>query len=301
MDRLTGYEVLAAVVDGGGFARAARALGMSVSMTSTHVSRLEQRVGTRLLTRSTRRLELTAAGQRFLAEARSILEAVAAAESSAGVGKRRPACRVRIDAPTSLGLRYILPSLAAFRAEFPSISLDLSLGDRGTQFRLDSFDVVLRVGDIDQGDVATTHLTETHFVQVAAPDYLRARGTPKTPEDLHGHDCILYASTGSPGGNHWRFERAGKTRWLRPRAVMTFNHGDAIRAAAVAGIGVAQTLDMLIKPDLESGGLIRILKDWNRTPVPVSALAARDRAASPAVAATLGFLANRVNWQAPVD
>src|SRR5271154_5693842 len=140
MDRLTGYEVFVAIVERGGFSRAARSLGMSVAMVSTHVSTLEARVGARLLTRSTRRVDLTADGQRFLADARAIVEAAANAEAGLGAAGRRPVGRVRIDVPGSMGLIYVVPALAAFRSENPGITLDLSLGDRGTVLRTEGCD-----------------------------------------------------------------------------------------------------------------------------------------------------------------
>ncbi len=301
MDRLTGYEVFVAIVERGGFSRAARSLGMSVAMVSTHISSLEARVGARLLNRSTRRVELTADGQRFLADARAIVEAAANAEAGFGAAGRRPVGRVRIDVPGSMGLIYVVPALAAFRSENPGITLDLSLGDRGTVLRTEGCDIVVRVGDIDGGDVAVTRLSQTRFVQVASPEFLARYGTPTDPDDLLGHDCILYASNTSPGGHHWRFEQGGRTKWLRPRAVITLNHGDAIRQAAIAGIGIAQTLEMLIEPDLESGRLVRLLNEWNRVPVPVNVFADRDRAASPAVAATLAFLVEGIRWSRSGD
>lgn len=135
-------------------------------------------------------------------------------------------------------------------------------------------------------------------MQVASPDYLARRGEPATPDDLHDHDCVLYATVDRPVGQ-WRFARGKERRSLRPASVATFNHGDAIAAAAVAGVGIAQTLEMLVVPELASGRLKPVLTEWNRESVDVQLFIPQDRTKRQAVRAVADFLQSRVDWACP--
>lgn len=296
MDRLTGLEVFAAIVDNGGFARAAQALRMSPAMVSTHLARLEARLGVPLLIRTTRRIELTQRGQQLLRETRHILAALTAAEDAAK-GSTTPAGHVRIDAPAAIGMAFIVPALKAFRLAYPQITLDLSLGDRGVIFRPDGFDIVVRVGDPPRTDAHVYKLSETRMVVVAAPAYLSANPAPQTPDDLAGHDCIIYSSVQSRDDHPWRFTADGVTRWVRPHEAIILNDGAAIQGAAAAGLGIAQTLEMLAAPDLASGRLVRLLDRWTQTPLPVYQFSPPDRQERLPVQAVRSFLATAINWQ----
>ena len=295
MDRLTALEVFVAIVEYNGFARAARVLRMSPAMVSTHMTRLEERLGAPLLNRTTRRIELTQQGLQFLEETRHVLAALAAAETSVQHGGV-PAGRVRIDAPASLGLKFIIPAIPAFRRAYPKIVLDLSLGDRGTIFRSEGFDIIIRVGEVPSTDAVTQKLGQTRFVQVVAPDYLARHPMPTAPEDLLHHSCIAYASSYALEESRWRFRKGGEMRWLKPPGMALFNHGEAIRDAAILGVGIAQTLEMLVADALAEGKLTRVLDDWNQDPVPVYQLSPQGRYERTAVQAVWRFLASAIDW-----
>ena len=295
MDRLTGLEVFVAIVDSGSFVRAAERLALSPTMVSTHLARLEDRLGAQLIHRTTRRFALTPQGHLFLEEARSILEAVEQAESRMRMSDMGPSGRVALDAPGAIGLRFVVPALSQLRALHPRIVLDLSVGDRSMMFRPEAFDLLIRVGVPAEGKGEVVNLGRTRFVQVASPDYLARRGEPVTPDDLHDHDCVLYATVDRPVGQ-WRFVRGKERRSLRPASVATFNHGDAIAAAAVAGVGIAQTLEMLVAPELASGLLKPVLTEWNRESVDVQLFIPQDRMKRQAVRAVAEFLQSRVDW-----
>lgn len=298
MDRLTGFEVFVAIVDSGSFTRAAERLALSPTMVSTHLARLEDRLGTRLIHRTTRRFALTPQGHAFLEEARAILEAVEQAEGRMRMSDMGPSGRVALDAPGAIGLRFVVPALPQLRALHPRIMLDLSVGDRNMMFRPEGFDMLIRVGVPAEGRGDIVNLGRTRFVQVASPDYLARRGEPATPDDLHDHDCVLYATVDRPVGQ-WRFARGKERRSLRPASVATFNHGDAIAAAAVAGVGIAQTLEMLVVPELASGRLKPVLTEWNRESVDVQLFIPQDRTKRQAVRAVADFLQSRVDWACP--
>lgn len=299
MDRLTGFEVFVTIVDAGGFGRAAERLGMSPAMVSTHLARLEDRLGARLIDRSTRRFALTLEGHRFLQDARAILDAVMEAESGVRGGTAHPRGQVMIDAPGAIGLRFLVPAIPALRERYPDVAIDLSFSERSMVFRPEGSDIMIRVGDPPEGRGAIVPLGATRFVQVASPAYLARKGTPASPDHLSRHDLIVYATAERPLGQKWRFRKDGRTQWLRPRAAVAFNHGDAITAAAAAGVGIAQTLEMLVAPEIAAGRLVPLLPEWNDSPVPLQLFMPQDRARRPAVRAVSRFLAEAIDWPSP--
>lgn len=283
-----------AIVDAGSLARAAAQLRLSPSMVTTHLARLEQGLGTRLLKRSTRRLDLTDSGRIFLDHARGILDAVGRAQDAVRRGDGRPSGRVRIDAPAGVGGRLVMPLLPPCREQYPDIVIDLALGDRGTLYRADGADILVRVGTppADAGQPVTLGLAR--YIMVAAPAYLARHGTPAGLPDLLDHDSILYASRETPDGRRWQFRKDGETVWLRPRPALTTNDGAAMIAACAAGAGIAQTLDILAADALAGGSLVRLLPDLPPLTVPVVLTCPGARAGDAAVRAVAGFLAGHV-------
>lgn len=297
MDRLASLEVLVAIVDYGGFNRAAERLGMSPTMVSTHLARLEDRLGTRLIHRSTRRFALTPQGKLYVEDTRAVLEALREAEDAVRRGASGPSGRVAIDAPGAIGLRFVVPALPRLRALHPRVAIDLSVGDRSTIYRPQGFDVLIRVGTPPEGKGDVTTLGRTRYVQVASPDYLARRGIPASPEALHDHDTLLYAAIDRPAGQ-WRFSHAGEHRTLRLRSAASFNHGDALAAAALAGMGIAQTLEMLVAPEIASGRLVPVLGEWNREGVDLQMFVPQDRGGRAAVQAVAAFFREEQIWGA---
>lgn len=296
MDRLTGLEAFLAVAETGSFTRAAARMRISAAMMTLHIGRLEERVGARLFNRTTRRVDLTEDGRQLLDHARAAVEAYGAAETALQPG-RGPAGRVRLDLPASVGHAFVIPALAEFQEAYPEIVLDLTLGDRGTFFRLDGFDIVLRIGDIPPSGWQSIALGTTRLVRLASPDYLARRGEPKTPDDLNHHSCIAYASVETPGGNPWAFTSDGRSSRMRPPVAFSFNDGGAIMAAARAGLGIAQNLEMLARVDLAEGRLVPVLQELPGPDMPVVLMGAQDRLALPHVRRVLDFLTRRIDWK----
>lgn len=202
MDRLTSLEAFRAVAETGSFTRAAQRLRISTAMMTLHIRRLEEHLGISLFHRTTRRVDLTEDGRRFLGHATGVLEAFAAAEQALRPGNA-VAGRVLLDVPASMGHAFIVPALPQLNALYPEITLDLSLGDRGMVFRIDGFDIVLRTGPAPQSGWHSSQLGRTKLICMASPAYLEQHGTPQTAEELYAHRCILYASVEAPGGNPW--------------------------------------------------------------------------------------------------
>lgn len=296
MDRLTGLEAFVNIVETGSFTRAAARMRLSPAMVTAHIARLEERLEVRLLNRTTRRVDLTEEGRQFLEHARTVLQAVTTAENSVKEGGGGLVGRVRVDAPASVGHDFIVPALAAFRHLYPDIVIDLSLGDRGTVFRADGFDILVRVGEAPFAGWMTRILGTTRLLCVASPAYLAAHGTPQVPEDLNAHRCILYASVEAPGGNPWSFSRQGKPLRIRAPASFTFNDGSAIAEAARAGLGIAQNLEMLARKLITRGELLPVLERWTGPAMPVALMSAQDRYRLPHVRAVMDFLAEHIDW-----
>lgn len=295
MDRMSAMEAFVAVAEAGSFTRAAARLGVSVPMTTLHVARLEEHLGVRLFNRTTRRVDLTDEGLRLLDPARELLAQFAAAERAVRPGGGLAGV-VRLDAPASIGHASIVPRLAELHAAYPDIVVELTLGDRGTVFRIDGFDIVMRVGEAPLSGWITHSLGETRQMCVASPDYLARHGTPREPEELSGHRCLLYSSVDAPGGRPWLFDRAGRQLRMRPPAAFAFNDGAAILSAARDGLGIAQQLEMIAREDLRAGRLVPVLESWAR-PVSVSLMSARERHALPHVRAIMDFLVTRLDWR----
>lgn len=295
MDRLTAMEAFVAVAEAGSFTRAGLKMRLSTPMVTLHVQRLEDHLAVRLFNRSTRRVDLTEEGRQFLSYARATLDAYEAAQRALAPGAGI-AGRVRLDAPASMGHAFIMPVLSDFHRTHPNITLDLSLGDRGTFFRVDGFDLVLRAGDASLTGWHAHSLGSTRLICVASPTYVESHGVPAQPDDLEGHRCILYASVEEPGGNPWTMTTQGRKVRVRPPPAFTFNDGAAMLAAARAGLGIAQTLEMLAREDIQSGRLVQILPDMTQTRLSIVLMGAPDRIALPHVKAALGFLTDHVIW-----
>lgn len=296
MDRLTAMEAFVAVTEAGSFTRAALRMRLSTPMVTLHVQRLEEHLGVRLFNRSTRRVDLTEEGRQFLSYARATLDAYATAEMAMRPGGGI-AGRVRVDAPASMGQAFIVPALAQFHRAYPGITLDLTLGDRGTFFRVDGFDLVIRTAETPPSGWKMFSLGTTRLICVASPEYIERHGAPSGPDDLAQHRCILYASVEAPGGNPMQLRQHGKVLRVRPPAAFTFNDGAAIQAAACAGLGIAQNLAMLAQDDLRAGRLVEILPDLAGPSLSIVVMGARERIALPHVEAVLSFLTEQIDWR----
>jgi len=203
--------------------------------------------------------------------------------------------RVRIDAPASIGHRYMLQPVLEFRTMYPEVEIDLSFGDRPSILRADGFDILVRIGD-PYPDLADARLLgQTRFVHVASPAYLERRGTPTSPQDLETHDCITYSTFEQPGGWSWSFERDGEAIRVRVPSPLSFNDGAAIGAAAAAGHGIARTLKMLVADQIADGRLKPVLEQWSVRPIPIRAFAAADRSKLPTIQAVLSLLQG-IDW-----
>ncbi|WP_368748749.1 LysR substrate-binding domain-containing protein [Klebsiella aerogenes] len=293
MDKLRGMETFVAVVECGSFTGAAARLEMSAVMVGKYIALLEGQLGTRLLERNTRRQSLTDAGRVYFDEARRVLEQVANAERSVERLRLAPAGTLRVSAPVSFGASIIAPLTASFLQAWPEVRVELDLTNRMVDLVDEGIDLAIRIGDIQRTDLVAKYLAPYRMAICAAPDYLARHGTPQTPADLAGHQCLSH--TVWTARNEWRLPGAAEEiRWKRD-AVLRCNDGYALRMAAVAGAGLLLQPEVLLAEDLANGRLVRILQNYTPEPRPIHLLWRQDLRPLPKLTRFVEHLLKEVN------
>lgn len=261
MADLSQLEMFVNVVDAGSFTGAAEALGVSKSHVSRQISALEDRLGARLLNRTTRKVILTDIGRVFHERCTRILEELEDAEAAVTSLQTSPRGRLRMSVPMSFGVRYIAPYLADFMAQYPELEVEVDFSDRRVDLVDDGYDLAIRIGRLADSSLIARKLAPTLQVVCASPGYLEEHGEPHTPEDLKQHQCLLY--TYDTGGlQTWRLEGPGGEVVVHVKGRVVANNGDALVAAAEAGLGVLQIPDFLAASALRQGSLRQILPQW---------------------------------------
>lgn len=281
MDRLQAMATFVAVVDHGGFASAARKLQLSPPVVTRAVAELEERLGLRLLSRTTRVVRVTDAGARYADDCRRILAEVEQAESAAAGVDAAPRGSLHITAPVMFGRLHVTPVLVQYLQRYPEVDAQCLFHDRVLSLVEEGVDVAIRIGDLPDSSLHATSAGHVQRVVVASPAYLKARGTPKHPQDLDRHAIVTAA--GLTPTSEWRFTEAGQplVQRLQPRMRTTTN--DSALAAAVAGLGVTRLLSYQAAAALKQGLLRVVLEEFQPAPLPVHVLHLEGRRATPKV------------------
>lgn len=269
---ISGVTVLLAVVEAGTIARAAEALGLSPSGVSRALSRVEQRVGARLLARTTRSLSLTDEGRRFYEQVGPHLAGIeeAAIEAAGSASKVRGRLRVNIDPFFS---RIVLSRhLAAFLARYPDLFVELIMRDSVGDLVADGFDLALRFGEPPVGSFVARKLIETRVLTVAAPSYLKAHGKPRHPKELEERDCIDFYDAANARPYDWEMRRKKEVLPLRVKARLLVSDSGTLIGACEAGAGIAQILEIGCRHLMRSGKLIELFPDWSDERFPLYAI-----------------------------
>ncbi|MFZ5782521.1 MAG: LysR substrate-binding domain-containing protein [Pseudomonadota bacterium] len=253
MDSFSGIEAFAAVVERGSFTAAAAALQTAKSSVSETVRALEDRLGVRLLERTTRRVRPTEAGEAFYRHCRRLIEDAAAARREAQAAARVPAGRLRVGAPDGFAERYIVPGLGAFLSDYPTIEIDLVQSAGAADLVEQGLDLAIRIVERPEPRLVVRRIASSRVVIVASPGYLATAGTPAKPHDILRHQLIGF--TPLPWRDSWRLGR--ETVAVRPR-ILT-NNSESLRAAALAGLGLAALPEWLVADALVAGQLVRVL------------------------------------------
>ncbi|MCK9918443.1 LysR family transcriptional regulator [Microbacteriaceae bacterium K1510] len=259
-NRIAEMDVFVRVVDLGGFTTAAREFHLTPSAVSKLMSRLEARLSTRLINRSTRRLQLTPEGQTFYARAVRILADLDEAEREAGTGAA-PRGHLRVNSNLPWGTRYVLPLVPAFLAQHPDVTLDLVLTDTVIDLMQERADIAIRVGPLRDSSLMARKLGSSRMVVVATPDYLARRGTPLSPDDLANHVGVGWTFARILTG--WPFQTAQGVETTVPPPIARAGDGETARALALGGVGLSRLALFHVGADIEAGRLVPVLEDFN--------------------------------------
>jgi DNA-binding transcriptional LysR family regulator len=257
MDLLSAMTAFVKVVDAGGFTPAARDLSLPKSTVSRQITALEERLGVRLLERTTRSVRPTEAGRSFYERCARIVSDVAEAEDAVMQSQREPRGTLRVSVPVSLGVRTLGPMLGRFLTAHPGVHLEASLSDRRVELVEEGFDLAIRVGQLQDSSLIARRLAPAPMVMAASPAYLAARGTPSRPEDLRDHACLQYEYARTAG---WRLVDDGREIVVPVSGPFVANNGDILRDAAVEGLGLTMAPDFILRPELASGRLVPVLE-----------------------------------------
>jgi len=253
-------ETFVRVVETGSFSAAARDLNIGQPAISKTIAGLEERLGVRLLVRSTRRLSPTEAGIAFYERAlRAIAEANEAEAAAQGAGTGLEG-RLRICAPVTFARLHLVPRLGAFLDAHPKLRLELVMDDRAIDLVAENIDAALRMGALTDSALVARKLTQGERLVVASPAYLARRGVPITPADLLEHDAVVYGQTS--GGEEWGFRRGTSETSVHIQTRLTISAAEGVRAAVIAGQGFAISSRWMFAPELESGEVVPVLDEW---------------------------------------
>jgi DNA-binding transcriptional LysR family regulator len=287
--------VFAKVVELKSFSRAAQRLGISRSAASKHVSRLETVLGARLLNRTTRKLSLTEAGSSIREHCRRMAAEVEASEISVQPFVSRPQGLLRVSAPSAFGRLHLVPLLPEYLALHPDISIDLVLSDQLVDLVAEQFDIAISSSPLVTANLIRRELVPIRWSICGAPTYLESSGTPMQPDELHRHNCIYYASA-AVRGDHWTFKQNGESHTVQVKGNFRANNSEAVRDAAVSGVGIALLPTFAISREIYAGTLLRLMPDWTPLGTFGQSLTAHfiaDRHLTPKIRTLIDFLVER--------
>jgi DNA-binding transcriptional LysR family regulator len=294
MDRFDAMHAFVAVADLKGFAPAARKLRLSPSAVTRLIAALEERLGARLLQRTTRSVALTDAGTRYLERARRILADVEEAELAAEGERTRPSGRLVVSAPVGFGRLHVSPVMAAYLQRYSEVSAELRLEDRLVNLVEDGVDLAVRIGILADSSLVARHVGEMRRIVVAAPDYLKRHGEPKTPAVIAGHQTIQFG--GGAAAGEWRFVEEGRDIRLNVTPRFASNSADAAVQYAEQGGGLTRVLAYQAADAIRRGSLKIVLQKFEQPPLPIHIVYPTSRLLSAKVRAFIDLVTETADW-----
>lgn len=289
---LSDIAVFVRVVESGSFTRAADSLEISKAAVSKYVTRLEQRLGARLLHRTTRRLATTEAGQALYSRSAAALAELSEAEHDVAQFTEKPNGLLRVTAPTYFGTTTLAPQLKHFRARYPEVTLDLDLSDRIVDLVKERFDVAVRISALKDSNLVAMRLAPVPLVLIGSPAYFRRRRPPVVPADVAAHDCLGYSIMRTP--NEWRFRSPrGQRMTVTVKSPIRCNNDFALKQFVLDGLGLAMFPRFFVEHELVSGRLVQVLADHPAPELAMHAVYETRRQMLPKLRAFLDFLAER--------
>ncbi len=294
MDRLDAMQAFVAVADLQGFAPAARKLGLSPSAVTRLIAALEQRLGARLLQRTTRQVALTDVGARYLERVRRILGDVEEADAAAEGERSRPSGKLAVTAPVGFGRLHVSPVMSAYLKRYPEVSAELLLSDQIVNLVEDGVDLAVRIGHLADSTLVARHVGEMRRIVVASPAYLEVRGEPKTPAAIAAHDTIRFgARTASP---EWRFVEAAREVRVTCTPRFATNSADAAIQYAEQGGGLTRVMFYQAAAALAASRLRIVLAEFERPALPIHLVYPTSRLLSAKVRAFIDLVTETADW-----
>jgi len=288
MDKLDALRVYCAVVETGGFSRAAEKLGISTSSVTAQVNALEAHFHVKLMNRTTRSMSLTGEGRECYEQARRLLAGMEDLESSLQGAAQDPRGTLRVNMPGLVSRLYVAPALPRFLARYPGLTLQASASDRMVDMVDEGYDVLLRLGDVGDARLVARPLLQTRFVCCASPGFIERHGEPSVPSDLAGFDCLHFILPRAGRLREWQFAD-GET--VTPPSRASFDHVDSLVEACKAGAGIGQFLSLSVEAELRSGALVPLLAGRQAPGPALTALYQQRHQRAAKVQAFIDFLA----------
>jgi len=287
MDLLESMRVYVVAVDKGSLSAAAAVCGISSTMAGNHLRALEARLGARLLNRTTRRQHLTAFGEDYYLRCKEILRLVSETDAQAQNLQLAPTGTLRISAPVSFGTEALMPALAIYLDRHPEVSVDVALCDRVVDLMEEGFEAAIRIGPLPDSTLVARPLAPYRLMICAAPDYLARRGTPDTPGELAEHECLSFSPAALA---QWRLQNhAGDSR-VAVSGRLKVDHGQALRVAALNGMGIVLQPAILLQADVSAGRLVQLFTSYQLPTRPMSVVFLPDRYRSPKLRSFVDFM-----------
>jgi DNA-binding transcriptional LysR family regulator len=296
MNAFEDMRLFVQVMDSRSFTAAAEQLGLSKQYVSRRLMQLEGRLGARLLNRSTRRLDVTALGQSYYEAAVRLLAEVEQVEQGIAGQSAEPHGTLRLSAPLSFAMAHLGALMPAFLQRYPQVSVEMDLSDRPVDLLGEGFDLVLRIGLLEDSSLVARSIAKIPRVYCASPAYLALRGIPEHPDQLSQHDCLPY---GHGRQVQWRFQARGKPLSIGVSGRIRANNGELLRDAAVQGMGITYLPSFIVEQDLADGRLQTVLDDYATEPLELSAVYPQHRQSSRPVQVLVEFLRERLGASGP--
>jgi len=292
MDRFTSMQVYTSVVELGSFTAAANVFRMSPGMVTKHINAIEKRLDATLIKRTTRRLQVTEVGKAYYESCKDILKKIEDAEAGTAILSGKPKGLLKVTASLWFGSITLTPILCDYLNQFPDVSVELSLSDRFVDIIDEHFDVAIRIGELSDSSLIARKLATVELSICASPAYLNKHGVPTKPEDLKNHECLGFTNWRSQSG--WKVVEKALTNQGMSRSRFDSNNGQALRQAALKGIGIILMPKVLLAHDIEAGQLVEVLKDFTPPSRPVNAVYPKERQTTPKLASFVDYLAEHL-------
>ncbi|NYT37208.1 LysR family transcriptional regulator [Allopusillimonas soli] len=291
MSRYTALQIFRHVAELNSFAQAGRLLGLSPAAISKNIAELEARLGTRLISRSTRRMALTEEGTLYLRHVVQALDALSEGERALCAIRGGPAGTLRVSAPMTVTLTRLSTALPGFLASYPDLKLDLNLDDRRVDIVREGFDMAIRASDnLEDSSLVARKLAVMPHIVCAAPSYFDAHGTPTTPSDLKTHNCVRFSLSGH--ADSWRFSQGGRIEHIAITPRYSVTSSLAVRDALREGFGISLIPRPYVEDDLAAGRLLTALEDWQTVDTTLYAVYPSRQHLAPKIQVFLDFLAD---------